>query len=193
MIYEQRKDGWIEVICGSMFAGKTEELIRRLKRFDFANQNYVVFKPKIDNRYSENQVVSHSGSNTNAINVTSSTEILEYLNVHHVQIVAIDEVQFFDSDIVKVAEVLANRGVRVITAGLDLDFRGEPFSIMPELLARAEFITKLTAICHTCGAPATRTQRLINGVEAKYDDPIVQVGADESYEARCRHHHIVKR
>ncbi|MGL4662791.1 MAG: thymidine kinase [Culicoidibacterales bacterium] len=194
MVYEQRHDGWIEVICGSMFAGKTEELIRRLKRFEFANKPYVVFKPKIDNRYSENEVASHSGSRSQAVVVENSAEILEEVkqSYSHVDVVAIDEVQFFDEGIVEVAEMFANQGKRVIVAGLDMDFRGVPFSIVPELLARAEFITKLTAICHECGAPATRTQRIINGVPAAFDDPIVLVGADERYEARCRHCHKIK-
>lgn len=195
MVYEQRHDGWIEVICGSMFAGKTEELIRRLKRFEFANKPYIVFKPKIDNRYSENEVASHSGSRSQAIVVETSKEILDIVNnqYHDIDVVAIDEVQFFDEGIVSVAEQFANQGKRVIVAGLDMDFRGVPFSIVPELLARAEFITKLTAICHECGAPATRTQRIINGNAASFDDPIVLVGADERYEARCRHCHEIKR
>lgn len=195
MVYEQRHDGWIEVICGSMFAGKTEELIRRLKRFEFANKPYVVFKPEIDNRYSENEVASHSGSRSKAVVVKTSAEILEIVQSEYkdVDVVAIDEVQFFDDGIIEVAEVFANEGKRVIVAGLDMDFRGIPFTVVPELLARAEFITKLTAICHECGAPATRTQRLINGEPAAFDDQIVLVGADERYEARCRHCHQVKR
>lgn len=193
MVYEQRNDGWIEVICGSMFAGKTEELIRRLKRFDYANKPYIVFKPKIDNRYSEDEVASHSGSRSKAIVVETSKEILTIVQnqYQNTDVVAIDEVQFFDTGIVSVAETLADAGIRVIVAGLDMDFRGEPFTVMPDLLCRAEFVTKLTAICHECGAPATRTQRIINGVPASYDDPIVLVGADERYEARCRHCHKV--
>lgn len=193
MVYEQRHDGWIEVICGSMFAGKTEELIRRLKRFEFANKPYVVFKPKIDNRYSENEVASHSGSRSQAEVVETSQDIVEVLSQAYkdIEVVAIDEVQFFDEGIIEVAEQLADQGKRVIVAGLDMDFRGVPFTVMPDFLARAEFVTKLTAICHECGAPATRTQRIINGVPASFDDPIVLVGADERYEARCRHCHVV--
>lgn len=194
MVYEQRHDGWIEVICGSMFAGKTEELIRRLKRFEFANKPYVVFKPRIDNRYSENEVASHSGSRSQAVVVEKSAEIVKVVNEMYpdIDVIAIDEVQFFDDDIITVAEMFADQGKRVIVAGLDMDFRGVPFSVMPELLSRAEFITKLTAICHECGAPATRTQRIINGIPAAFNDPIVLVGADERYEARCRHCHEVK-
>lgn len=193
MVYEQRNDGWIEVICGSMFAGKTEELIRRLKRFEYANKPYIVFKPKIDDRYSKDEVASHNGSRSKAIVVETSNEILTIVQnqYQNIDVVAIDEVQFFDEGIVAVAETLADAGIRVIVAGLDMDFRGVPFTVMPDLLSRAEFVTKLTAICHECGAPATRTQRIINGVPASYHDPIVLVGADERYEARCRHCHKV--
>ncbi|MGM9900047.1 MAG: thymidine kinase [Bacilli bacterium] len=184
------KDGWIEVICGSMFAGKTEELIRRINRIHYAKKTVMVFKPAIDNRYDQKAVVSHSQKKVDSIPVNSPKEILNYIN-ELPYAVAIDEAQFFNHDLIEILERLANSGVRVIVAGLDLDFRGEPFGIMPEILARAEYVTKLQAICQVCGAPATRTQRIINGHPADYDDPIILVSASEKYEARCRHCHQV--
>ena len=189
---ESWKKGWIEVITGPMFAGKSEELIRRIKRLDYAHKKTLVFKPKIDNRYSENEIVSHSKIKTRSINIETAQDILKYVD-RDTEAVVIDEVQFLDHEIVHVVEDLANRGIRVIVAGLDRDFRGEPFQNMPELLALAEDVTKLTAICMRCGAPATRTQRLVNGEPASYDDPIIIVGASESYEPRCRHCHEVKK
>ena len=184
------KDGWIEVICGSMFAGKTEELIRRINRIHYAKKDIIVFKPVIDNRYDNKAVVSHSKKKVDSIPVSSSKEILDYIK-DLPYAVAIDEVQFFDEGLIDIVERLANSGVRVILAGLDMTFKGEPFGIMPELLARAEYITKLQAICQVCGAPATRTQRIIDGRPADYDDPIILVSASEKYEARCRHCHQV--
>lgn len=189
---ESWKKGWIEVITGPMFAGKSEELIRRIKRLEYAHKKTLVFKPKIDNRYSENEIVSHSKIKTRSINIETAQDILKYVD-RDTEAVVIDEVQFLDHEIVHVVEDLANRGIRVIVAGLDRDFRGEPFQNMPELLALAEDVTKLTAICMRCGAPATRTQRLVNGEPASYDDPIIIVGASESYEPRCRHCHGVKK
>ncbi|CDD91543.1 thymidine kinase [Coprobacillus sp. CAG:826] len=189
---ESWKKGWIEVITGPMFAGKSEELIRRIKRLEYAHKKTLVFKPKIDNRYSENEIVSHSKIKTRSINIETAQDILKYVDCD-TEAVVIDEVQFLDHEIVHVVEDLANRGIRVIVAGLDRDFRGEPFQNMPELLALAEDVTKLTAICMRCGAPATRTQRLVNGEPASYDDPIIIVGASESYEPRCRHCHEVKK
>jgi thymidine kinase len=186
------KDGWIEVICGSMFAGKTEELIRRIKRIDYAKKDVVVFKPRIDNRYSNEEVVSHSNVRASSIPISNSSEILKHLNITKLPYaVAIDEVQFFDDQVVSVCEFLADHGVRVIAAGLDMNFRGEPFGPMPLMLTRAEYVTKLQAICQVCGDPATRTQRIINGKPANYDDPIILVSAKESYEARCRHCHQI--
>jgi thymidine kinase len=190
MDIRRNNDGWIEVICGSMFAGKTEELIRRINRIKYAKKDIVVFKPKIDDRYDNIQVVSHSNLRVDAIPVSSAKEVCKHLN-NLPYAVAFDEVQFFKKDILELCERLANSGVRVICAGLDLDFRGEPFGIMPKLLARAEFVTKLNAICSVCGAPATRTQRIINGHPADYDDPIILVSAAEKYEARCRFCHQV--
>ena len=187
----QLKDGWIEVITGSMYAGKTEELLRRIRRIEYAKKDVIVFKPSLDNRYSLDEGVSHNHEKINAIVIKKAKDIYKYLQTLPYA-VAIDEVQFFDRDIINVCEDLADKGVRVIVAGLDRDFRGEPFGVMPELLARCEYVTKLHAICQVCGAPATRTQRLINGKPAHIDDPIILVGAKEQYEARCRHCHIVE-
>ena len=184
------RDGWIEVICGSMFAGKTEELIRRITRIRFAKKEVIVFKPVMDDRYAKVEVVSHSQRKVKSIPISNSSEILPNLTSKPYA-VAIDEAQFFDRGLLDVIEQLANMGVRVIVAGLDLDFRGEPFGIMPEILARAEYVTKLHAICQVCGEPATRTQRLIDNQPAYYDDPIILVSADDKYEARCRHCHQV--
>ncbi|MFA5543201.1 MAG: thymidine kinase [Bacilli bacterium] len=186
----QLKDGWLEVISGSMYAGKTEELLRRIKRIEYAKKSVVAFKPKIDDRYSQTEIVSHNNGRTKSLIVSRANEIYDHLKSLPYA-VAIDEVQFFDEEIVDVCEYLADHGVRVIVAGLDRDFRGEPFGVMPILLARSEYVTKLNAICQVCGAPATRTQRLINGKPAHYDDPIILVGAKEQYEARCRHCHVV--
>lgn len=191
-MYENYHAGWIECITGSMFSGKSEELIRRLRRGLYAKQNVIVFKPEIDNRYSEQEVVSHNGTAIEAINVKDSSEILEHVKESH-DIIAIDEVQFFDNGIVEVATKLAEAGHRVIVAGLDMDFRCVPFEPVPELMAVAEHVTKLQAVCAVCGAPASRTQRLIDGVPAKFDDPIILVGAKESYEPRCREHHVVRK
>lgn len=189
-MYYTGKEGWIEVIAGSMFAGKTEELIRRIKRLQYAKKNILVFKPSIDNRYSIDEIVSHSGMSIKSIPIDNPMEILKYID-GRIDVVAVDEVQFFSSDVVAVCDYLADKGIRVIVAGLDRDFRGEPFGSMPELLTKAEFVTKLTAICSVCGAPATRTQRLVNNKPASYNDPIIMVGASESYEPRCRHCHQV--
>ena len=189
-MYHQYREGWIEVISGCMFAGKTEELIRRINVLSYAKKNIIVFKPKIDNRYSDSEIVSHSGAKVPCLVVEKAQDILKKIEAD-TEVAAIDEVQFFDKDIVEVCEYLADKGIRVMVAGLDKDFRGESFGVMPELLTRAEFVTKLTAVCAKCGAPATRTQRLVNGKPAGFEDPIVMVGADESYEPRCRHCHQV--
>ncbi len=184
--------GSIEVITGSMFCGKTDELIRRLRRATIARQKVQVFKPAIDIRYAVEKVTSHAGAEFDALPVENSREILDRLD-EDVTVVAIDEAQFFDEDVVAVACELAEKGIRVLVAGLDMDFRAEPFGPMPALLAKAEEVSKLRAICMVCGEEASRTQRLVNGEPARYDDPIVIVGADELYEARCRKHHEVPR
>jgi len=171
--------GWIEVIAGSMFSGKSEELIRRLRRAEIARQRVQVFKPAIDNRYSAEDVVSHSDQRMRSTLVTRASEILDLVHPE-TQVVGIDEAQFFDMELVEVCERLANVGVRVIAAGLDQDYRGRPFEPVPQLLAIAEYITKTRAICVQCGQPALRSQRLGASTER------VMVGAAETYEPRCR-------
>lgn len=184
--------GSLEVITGSMFCGKTDELIRRLRRATIARQKVQVFKPAIDNRYAVEKVKSHAGSEFEALPIDYAADILKNLQPD-TTVVAIDEAQFFDPEIVPIAQRLADRGLRVIVAGLDTDFRGEPFGPMPVLMAKAEIVDKLHAICMVCGEPASRTQRLVNGSPANYEDPVVIVGASELYEARCRQHHQVPR
>ncbi|WP_407538603.1 thymidine kinase [Deinococcus radiomollis] len=191
--------GHLEVIVGPMFSGKSEELIRRVGRAVIARQQVAVFKPAIDDRYHATHVSSHTGRVTPAQAVPGTAQARRLIFGQgdlldagsHVlpDVVGFDEAQFFDDGLVPLALELADLGVRVILAGLDLDFRGEPFGVMPELLSRAESVEKLTAICVICGAPATRTQRLIGGQPARRSDPVVMVGAAESYEARCRVHH----
>ncbi|HHU19001.1 MAG TPA: thymidine kinase [Bacilli bacterium] len=184
------KQGSIELICGSMFSGKSEELIRRIRRAKYGNQNIIVFKPAIDNRYSKETIMTHNGNSINAHPVKSLTDIIEKLTPT-IDVVGIDEVQFFEKEIVDLVSQLADQGYRVILAGLDTNFRGEPFGVMPELMALSESVTKLNAICPQCGADASRTQRLIDGKPANYDDPIIKIGAAESYEPRCRKCHQV--
>lgn len=184
--------GIIEVICGSMFSGKTDELIRRLRRATIARQKVQVFKPSIDLRYSVQKVTSHAGSDFDALPIEKACEILAGLEPE-TTVVGIDEAQFFDEEIITIVQQLADKGKRVLVAGLDTDFRGEPFGPMPVLMAVAERVDKLQAICMVCGEPATRTQRLVNGKPAHYHDPVVIVGASEMYEARCRVHHEVPR
>jgi thymidine kinase len=174
-----------------MFSGKTEELIRRIKRAQIARQKVQVFKPKIDARYSKGQVASHNGVLHAAVPVNDAEEMAALIEPD-TTVVAIDEAQFFDDALVDLCRELAHRGIRVIVAGLDLDFRGEPFGPMPQLMAEAEMVDKLQAICMVCGAPASRTQRLIDGEPAAYNDPIIMVGAKDYYEARCRHCHEVR-
>jgi thymidine kinase len=183
-------NGSIEVICGSMFSGKTDELIRRLRRAEIAKQKVQVFKPKLDNRYGEDQVASHAGSAFAATPIEVPEDIYDLLD-EKTTVVAIDEAQFFSDSVCSVADELAERGLRVIVAGLDTDFRGEPFGPMPAVMAQAERVDKLHAICMVCAEPASRTQRLIDGRPAHYADPIVVIGANELYEARCRQHHEV--
>ena len=178
------RTGWIEVICGSMFSGKTEELIRRVHRAEYARQKIQVFKPKIDDRYDKEQIVSHSQMKTPSVIVVTSLDIHKQVK-YDTEVVAIDEVQFFDNEIIDICSKLADSGKRVIVAGLDQDYRGIPFGPMPQLLAIAEYVTKLNAICVKCGNPASRTQRL-----SREKDTIV-VGASDIYEARCRNCHEV--
>jgi thymidine kinase len=180
--------GWIEVICGGMFCGKTEELIRRVRRARIARQKDQVFKHSLDARYAEEEVASHNGMQIEATPVRNTAQLRELVEPD-TTVVAVDEGQFFDADLVNLCEELADQGRRVIVAGLDMDFRGEPFGPMPHLMARAEKVSKLQAICVICGEPASRTQRLIDGHPAAYHDPVILVGANEVYEARCRRCH----
>ena len=182
-----RQGGWLEVICGPMFSGKSEEMIRRLRRAEIAGQRVVIFKPRIDDRYDAADVVSHAGVRMRAVAVDGVTELVARSAAHDV--VGIDEVQFFDAGIVEASLGLADRGIRVVVSGLDQDFRRLPFGVMPELLAHAEFVDKLQAVCHRCGGTATTTQRLVDGRPAPYAGETVVVGAAEQYEARCRDCH----
>lgn len=184
--------GSVEVITGSMFSGKTDELIRRLRRATIARQKVQVFKPSVDNRYNHEKVTSHAGSDFAALPIKRASDYQQYLD-EETTVVAFDEAQFFGPELSQIAQDLADRDLRVIIAGLDTDFRGEPFGPIPVLMAQADLVDKLHAICMVCGEPATRSQRLVNGQPARYDDPVVIVGASEMYEARCRKHHIVPR
>lgn len=176
--------GWIEVVCGPMFSGKSEELIRRIRRAQIARQPLQVFKPRIDDRYHATKIVSHSSQAIEATLASTSQEIAEAIRTD-TRVVGIDEVQFFDRGVVDLCERLAGKGMRVICAGLDQDYTGAPFEPMPALMTVAEYVTKALAICARCGAPAGRSQRLVGG-----DTRVVAVGAAESYEARCRRCHV---
>ena len=190
-MFHGTRPGWIEVISGVMFAGKSEELIRRVRRAVIARKQVQVFKSHLDARYAGlYSVTSHDGLTVDAAPVDSADQIMRQVRPD-TEVVAIDEAQFLDGGIVTVANALADRGVRVIVAGTDSDFRGEPFGAMPILMAAAEIVDKLQAICVVCGGPATRNQRLVNGKPALWDSPTIMVGGRESYEARCRHCHRV--
>jgi thymidine kinase len=182
-----QRGGWLEVVCGPMFSGKSEEMIRRLRRAEIAGQKVIVFKPQIDDRYDAADVVSHAGVRMRAVPVGCVADVLARADGYDV--VGIDEVQFFEASVVAAALALADRGVRVICAGLDQNFRREPFGPMPALLAHAEFADKLQAVCHRCGGPATTTQRLVDGRPAPYSGETIVVGELDSYEARCRDCH----
>lgn len=192
-----KQKGWIEVICGPMFAGKSEEMLRRINRFQYADISYLIFKPKIDTRSAH--VASRDGRNNKCIKISKSSEIIDYLKEYEtknntkIDAIAIDEAQFLDEELGQICNKLANLGYVVYVAGLDLDFRGIPFPAMTNILAYADHVTKLTAICTVCGGEANRTQRLINGEPAKISDEIIQIGDNESYEARCRQHHQIKK
>jgi thymidine kinase len=182
--------GRLEVITGPMFCGKTDELLRRLRRAIIAKQKIQVFKPGFDIRYSNGKVTSHAGNEYDAFSIDNITDIHNHL-LDDVTVVAIDEAQFFSEEITQVVLDLVGKGIRVIVGGLDMDFRGKPFGQIPELLSLAEKVDKLHAICMVCGEEATRTQRLVDNEPAYFDDPIIIVGASEMYEARCRIHHQV--
>ena len=188
------RSGWIEVITGSMFSGKTEELLRRLRRADIAGQEIAAYKPAIDDRYGEASIGSHNGRQWDArIVPNEGDEVWElYDRYDGEEVVAIDEANFFSSELVAVSQTLASEGARVIVSGIDQTFRGEPFDPVPRLMAVAEYVDKLQAICSICGEPATRNQRLIDGEPAHRDDPTILVGAEESYEARCRNCHTLR-
>lgn len=186
------RKGSVEVICGSMFSGKSEELIRRVKRAQIAKQKVQIFKPAIDHRFGVNKITSHNGLMETALPVDHPHDILDSLE-SDTQVVAIDEAQFFVNDIVDVCDSLANQGYRVIVAGLDMDFRGEPFGPIPAIMSIAESVEKLRAICVVCGKEASRSQRIIDGKPATYDSPTVLLGASEKYEARCRTCHETPR
>ena len=189
----QLTGGWIEVIAGVMFSGKSEELLRRVRRAIIARKRVQVFKSHLDGRYAGIFAVSsHDGRTIDAVPVDSSAQIAQCLDPM-AQVVAIDEAQFLDDAIVDIATSIAARGRRVILAGTDTDFRGEPFGPMPSLMAVAEVVDKLHAICVLCGGPASRNQRLVEGRPARYDSPVIQIGGRESYEARCRACHQVPR
>lgn len=179
-----KNTGWIEVICGSMFSGKTEELIKRIHRVEYAKQKILVFKPIIDNRYDKVNIVSHSQLQAPSIPINCASEIYEHLS-DDIEVVAIDEAQFFDESLIGICNDLADRGMRVMVAGLDQDYKGNPFGCIPQLLAIAEYVTKNLAICLKCGNPANRTQRTVHIGEQ------ILVGSTESYEARCRNCHEV--
>ena len=180
-----------------MFAGKSEEMLRRINRFQYADISYLIFKPKIDTRSAH--VTSRDGRNNKCIKISKSSEIIDYLKEYEtknntkIDAIAIDEAQFLDEELGQICNKLANLGYVVYVAGLDLDFRGIPFPAMTNILAYADHVTKLTAICTVCGGEANRTQRLINGEPAKISDEIIQIGDNESYEARCRQHHQIKK
>jgi thymidine kinase len=179
--------GWLEVVCGPMFSGKSEELIRRLRRAEIAGQRVLIVKPKIDNRYDIAHVVSHAGAKMRAVAVSAPADIPGL--VEDYDVIGVDEVQFFSPEITLVLDGLVEKGMRVLVSGLDQDFRGSPFGPMPELLCRAELVDKLQAVCHRCGGPATMTQRLVDGFPAPADGATIVVGALEQYEARCRSCH----
>ncbi|ASA78007.1 thymidine kinase [Thermococcus sp. 5-4] len=187
--------GFLEVITGPMFAGKTTELIKRIERQMFAKRKAALFKPSIDNRYSEDEVVAHNGLRYEAFVIPTDENgverIVEITKREGYEVIGVDEVQFFPMAIVDALERLADEGVYVIASGLNLDFKADPFPVTRELLVRADNIVYLTAVCTVCGKPATRTQRLIDGKPAPRDSPVILVGGSESYEARCREHHFV--
>ncbi len=178
------RGGWLEVVCGPMFSGKSEELIRRVRRAEIAGLRALIVKPAVDDRFDVGHVVSHGGAKMRAVTASSSLEVLRLVAGY--EAVGVDEVQFFDDGIVEVIAELVDRGVRVVAAGLAQDFRGLPFGPMPTLLAIADYVDKLEAVCHRCGGPATLTQRLVDGKPAPFSGETVQIGALDSYEARCR-------
>ncbi len=192
-MYKKFRDGWIEVICGCMFAGKTEELIRRITTLKYAKENIIIVKSHIDTRYSKKPVIiTHLGASVDANFVENSGDIRKLISKNpNFSALVVDEAQFLDESLVELANEIANQGKKVIIGCLDQDFTGKPFSFIPQLLTSAEFVTKLSAVCVICGNPATKTQRLIDGEPAKTTDPIILISGSDSYEARCRFCHTV--
>ena len=188
---DKKIKGKVEVICGPMFSGKSEELMRRLRRSNIARQKTLIFKPKIDIRYVAQNIVSHDGNQLDAFPIGDVQDILAIVSCNKASVVGIDEVQFFSNDIIHIICQLVEDGTRVIVAGLDLDYRGVPFGPVPTLLAIADHITKLQAICNICGNDAHFTQRIVNNKPAQYDDEVVVVGGQEAYQARCRSCHVI--
>jgi len=188
---DKKNKGKLEVVCGPMFSGKSEELMRRLRRAKIARQHIIIFKPTIDTRYIADNIVSHDGNSLNAFPVKDAQELLSVVVNNNATVIGIDEAQFFDIGIVDTICELIESGKRVIVAGLDLDYRGIPFGPMPLLLAIADQITKLQAICNTCGHDAHFTQRIVNNKPAPFEDEVVKVGGQESYQARCRTCHVI--
>ena len=185
-----KKIGTIDVICGPMFAGKTEELLRRVRRLEYAHKNVVLFKPQIDDRYDKSHVVSHNQNKALCVAIKEASEMFKYVS-DNTDAVVIDEFQFLGDEAVDIVLAFSRRGIRIILSGLDRDFRSEPFTNMPKIMSYADTVLKLTAICVKCGEPATCTQRIVNGSPAPYDNPQILVGATESYEARCATCHEV--
>ena len=190
MEYNEGKKGWVECIVGPMFAGKTEELMRLIKRMEYAHKKYLIFKPTIDTRYSITEIVTHNKKSLSAINISHGSDIKRHLK-KDTQAIVIDEVQFFDESLIKYLQEYAAMGYRVICGGLDRDFRGLAFNVTGQIMAISDSVTKLTAICSCCGKEATMTQRIIDGEPAHFNDPTILVGEKDSYEARCRDCHKV--
>ena len=188
---DKKNKGKLEVICGPMFSGKSEELMRRLRRAKIARQNIIIFKPKIDTRYIAGNIVSHDGNSLDAFPVEEVDDILQMALHNKATVIGIDEAQFFSAAVINVICTLIERGKRVVVAGLDLDYRGVPFGPMPTLLAIADSVIKLQAICNICGVDAHFTQRIVDSKPAPFDDELVRVGGQESYQARCRSCHII--
>ena len=183
----------LELIVGPMFAGKTEELIRKARRATYAKKKVSLFKPTIDDRYAVDYIVSHNKNKISALNAKNISEIETYVQNNDVDVIAIDEIQFFEGDVVNTLQKLANDGYHIICSGLNTDFRDEPFSFIPQLMSVADEVNVISAICVICGEDATKSQRLINGNPAKYNDDVFMLGEKESYEARCRKHHVCKK
>ena len=189
---DKKNKGKLEVVCGPMFSGKSEELMRRLRRAKIARQNSIIFKPKIDTRYIASNIVSHDGNSLDAFPIEEVNDILEMATYNLATVIGIDEAQFFTQSVINVICTLIEQGKRVVVAGLDLDYRGVPFGPMPTLLAIADNVTKLQAICNICGGDAHFTQRIVNSKPAPFDDElIIKIGGQESYQARCRACHII--